>query len=93
VQFALENPVEGLAREIRYLYLDREGPGLARAVVEDARAVIEKSEGAGEGVVDGEWERGRVTRISRGGLQVLKRTVEAIEEILKRESGVQGVEF
>jgi len=64
---------------------------LARAVVEDARAVIEKSEGAEEGLGDGEWERGRVTRISRGGLQILKRTVEAIEEILKRESGVSGV--
>jgi len=73
------------------LYLDKEGPGLARAVVEDARAVIEKSEGAEEGLGDGEWERGRVTRISRGGLQILKRTVEAIEEILKRESGVSGV--
>ena len=59
--------------------------------MEDARAVIEKSEGAEEGLGDGEWERGRVTRISRGGLQILKRTVEAIEEILKRESGVSGV--
>ena len=56
--------------------------------MEDARAVIENSESAGEGVGDGEWERGRVTRISRGGLQILKRTTEAIEEILKRESGV-----
>lgn len=83
MKFALENPVEGLAKEIGYLFLDKEGPQLARAVVEDARNVVERSEGGEED--DGEWERGRVTRISRGGLQILKRIVEGIEQIVELE--------
>ena len=81
VKWALENPVEGLEQEVRYLYLDKDGPQLAKAVIEDAKAVIARSQDGGED--DGEWERGRVTRLSRGGLEVLRRTIAALDMIVE----------
>lgn len=70
--------MEGLEQEIEYLYLDPNGPQLARAVIKDGKRVIAQSEVDGED--DGEWKKGHVTRVSRGGLQVLKRTISALEE-------------
>ena len=78
VKWALENKVEGLEQEIQYLYLDPNGPQLARAVIEDGKRVIARSEVDADD--DGEWKKGHVTRVSRGGLQVLKRTISALEE-------------
>jgi ubiquitin-conjugating enzyme E2 O len=80
VKWVLENKVEGLENEIRYLYVDGEGPQLAKSVILDARGVIERS--AVNTQDDGEWERGRVTRVSKGGLEVLKRTVSAMESLV-----------
>jgi ubiquitin-conjugating enzyme E2 O len=79
VKYALENPVEGLDEELKYLYTDKDGPQLAKNVIEDGRRVISHSEL--DLPDDGEWEKGRVTRVSRGGLQVLKRTIAALEGI------------
>lgn len=79
VKYALENPVEGLEKEVRYLYTDKDGPHLAKSVIEDGRRVIANSEI--DQPDDGEWEKGRVTRVSRGGLQVLKRAIDALEEL------------
>ena len=70
-----------MEQEVRYLYLDEDGPQLAKSVIEDGKQVIARSEIAGDDD-DGEWERGRVTRISRGGLEVLKRTISALETLL-----------
>lgn len=88
VKSALENEVEGLEQEVRYLYLDEDGPQLAKSVIEDGKQVIARSEIAGDDD-DGEWERGRVTRISRGGLEVLKRTISALETLLNRNFDVK----
>jgi len=85
VKWALENRVEGLEREVQYLYLDADGPKLAKSVIEDGKRVIAQSEISSDD--DGEWQRGRVTRLSRGGLQILKRTISAIEE---RVAGVDS---
>ena len=81
VKWALENAMEGLEGEVRYLYLDEDGPQLAKAVIEDGKQVIERSEIAGGD--DGEWERGRVARVSKGGLEVLKRTISALETLVE----------
>ena len=83
VKWALENSVEGLEEEVRYLYLDKDGPQLAKAVIEDGKQVIAWSHDGGED--DGEWERGRVTRVSRGGLEVLSRTITALEKVVEKE--------
>ena len=88
VKYALENAVEGLEQEVRYLYLDEDGPQLAKAVIEDGKQVIARSEVAGDD--DGEWERGRVTRVSRGGLEVLKRTISVLEGLLARGGDKSG---
>ena len=80
VKYALENSVEGLEKEIRYLYTDETGPQLAKQVIEDGKRVIANSEM--DLPDDGEWEKGRVTRLSRGGLQVLRRTITALEGLL-----------
>ena len=80
VKYALENAVEGLENEIHHIYIDKDGPQLANLVIEDGKQVIARSEGDGED--DGEWEKGRVTRVSRGGLQVLKRTISALEGLV-----------
>jgi len=84
VKWALENAIEGLEDEVKYLYLSRDGSQLAKAVIEDGKRVIATSEVPGED--DGEWERGRVTRVSRGGLEVLKRTISALEGIVERSN-------
>jgi ubiquitin-conjugating enzyme E2 O len=81
VKWALENPVEGLEQEVLYLYLDKDGPQLAKAVIEDGKQVIARSQDGGDD--DGEWERGRVTRLSRGGLEVLSRTIAGLEKIVE----------
>jgi hypothetical protein len=81
VKWALENPVEGLEQEVLYLYLDNDGPQLAKAVIEDGKQVIARSQDGGDD--DGEWERGRVTRLSRGGLEVLSRTIAGLEKIVE----------
>ena len=83
-----ENAVEGLEQEVRYLYLDEDGPQLANAVIEDGNQVIARSEVAGDD--DGEWERGRVTRVSRGGLEVLKRTISVLESLVTRGGDKSG---
>jgi ubiquitin-conjugating enzyme E2 O len=80
VKYALENVLEGLEDEVRHIYTDKDGPQLARLVIEDGKQVIAQSEVTGED--DGEWEKGRVTRVSRGGLQVLKRTISALEGLV-----------
>ena len=90
VKWALENDVEGLEQEVRYLYLDEDGPKLARSVIEDGKQVIARSEVAGDD--DGEWERGRVTRVSRGGLEVLKRTISGLERLVVEKSGVENTD-
>lgn len=77
VKYALENSIEGFDAEIKYLYTERDGPQLARSVIEDGKRVIAISES--DSPDDGEWEKGRVTHLSRGGLQVLKRTIAALE--------------
>ena len=82
VKWALENAVEGLEEEVRYLYTDTDGPQLAKLVIADGKKVIANSEVEGDD--DGEWERGRVTRVSRGGLYVLKRTITALEELVEK---------
>ena len=79
VKWALENPIEGLENEVRHLYTDEDGPQLAKVVIEDGNRVIANSESEGED--DGEWQRGRVTRVSRGGLEVLRRTISALERL------------
>ena len=84
VKYALENAIEGLEQEVRYLFTDDDGPQLARSVIEDGNKVIAKSEVAGDD--DGEWERGRVTRVSRGGLEVLRRTIAALERLVPDKS-------
>jgi ubiquitin-conjugating enzyme E2 O len=84
VKYALENAVEGLDREIKYLYTDQDGPQLAKSVIEDGNQVIANSQVAGDD--DGEWKRGRVTRVSRGGLEVLKRTIGALETLMVKKS-------
>jgi len=83
VKYALENVVEGLESEIRHIYTDKDGPELAKLVIEDGKQVIARSEVDGED--DGEWEKGRVTRVSRGGLQVLKRTISALERLVTEQ--------
>jgi ubiquitin-conjugating enzyme E2 O len=88
VKYALENAVEGLEQEVRYLYLDEDGPQLGKAVIEDGKQVIARSEIAGDD--DGEWERGRVTRVSRGGLEVLKRTISVLEGLIARSGDKIG---
>jgi ubiquitin-conjugating enzyme E2 O len=80
VKYALEISVEGLEDEVRYLYVDKDGPELAKAVIKDGNQVIANSETEGED--DGEWQRGRVTKLSRGGLEVLKRTISALERLV-----------
>jgi ubiquitin-conjugating enzyme E2 O len=85
VKWALENAVEGFEREIQYLYLDEDGPQLAKSVIENGRQVIAHSEVSGDD--DGEWERGRVTRVSRGGLEVLKRTIVSLERLVTDKVG------
>lgn len=87
VKWALENVVEGLEREIQYLYLDEDGPQLAKSVIENGRQVIAQSEVSGDD--DGEWERGRVTRVSRGGLEVLKRTITSLEGLVADRVGYE----
>jgi len=84
VKWVLENAMEGLEEEVKYLYLSPDGPQLGKAVIEDGKRVIATSEVPGED--DGEWERGRVTRVSRGGLEVLKRTISALERIVERNN-------
>jgi ubiquitin-conjugating enzyme E2 O len=88
VKWALENAVEGLEKEIRYLYVDEDGPQLAKSVIEDGKQVIARSETDGDD--DGEWERGRVTRLSRGGQQVLQRTIVALERLVAEKSAGAG---
>lgn len=83
VKYALENAVEGLENEILHIYTDQDGPQLAKLVIEDGKQVIAQSEINGED--DGEWEKGRVTRVSRGGLQVLKRTISALEQLITEQ--------
>ena len=88
VKWALENAVESLEKEIRYLYIDEDGPQLAKSVIEDGKQVIARSETSEDD--DGEWERGRVTRLSRGGQQVLQRTIAALEQLLAEKSTGAG---
>ena len=90
VKYALENSVEGLENEICHIYRDKDGPQLAQLVIEDGKQVIAQSEVDAED--DGEWEKGRVTRVSRGGLQVLKRTISALERLVAEQgSGMETV--
>lgn len=88
VKWALENAVEGLEKEIRYLYVDEDGLQLAKSVIEDGKQVIARSEANGDD--DGEWESGRVTRLSRGGQQVLQRTIVALERLVAEKSAGAG---
>jgi len=88
VKYALENPVGSLETEIRYLYTDEDGLKLAKHVVEDGNDVISNSEVGGPD--GGEWEMGRVTRLSQGGLQVLKRTINALDQILRNTMGASS---
>ena len=81
---ALTTPTHPFVDELRWLYLDQsaDAPKLLGKAIDEAKAIIEKSERKDEVA-----ERDGLRRISLGAVVMLRRQVEKLEKLKGLEFG------
>ncbi|KAJ9658623.1 hypothetical protein H2201_007703 [Coniosporium apollinis] len=76
IEHALRNPPQGFVDEVRWLYVNANGPRLLQKALQHVRRVIAASEAVGDGeVADG------LSRVSKGAVVMLKRQLAMLEAL------------
>ncbi|KAJ9643428.1 hypothetical protein H2199_004107 [Coniosporium tulheliwenetii] len=76
IEHALRNPPQGFVDEVRWLYVNANGPRLLQKALQHVRRVIAASEAVGDGeIADG------LSRVSKGAVVMLKRQLAMLEAL------------